>query len=530
MLNSYNNDNPVWDFPDGTITNKKALIRVIGIALFDLLLLLISFYTIHVLKYGTMVIENRQNDFVILVLISWLVLSIILKKFSSLYHHSMIQGIGSIILTSLMMAGLISLILVMLGLTYMSRILVYGTIFTHALFELTLFIGYYKVFKKKELAQEKILPLKRPDLSNLSVSLMVWEAFVLIIAIVMGVFWKQGSFIWSAHSCDILCMFLSVWLLTSLVLRKFEKDNFNSVYSLAALNIKSSLCMAVGLAFIIHGFHYYYLSRAQIFGTLAIFAVLELAVFWLYYRHRDYKKAEQEAEYQLSTRQKQFQCSLPSEGEKNEPCADPVDLKIHHALHFFEPNLYPFIRKRVDLSSIDASESALVYTDNFFNLDVLENFGRKMIVNLHKINDMRFLNQYFLLAHAKLKPYGYLVGKAHTLATHKTHFFRQFSGQYISRFLYMFDFLWHRIFPKLPVTKKLYFALTKGKNRLVSKAEIFGRLFFCGFRPIAEIEISDRLYFIAQKVMTPSEDPNPTLRAPGWTEPLRNPRQTDHRL
>jgi lipopolysaccharide/colanic/teichoic acid biosynthesis glycosyltransferase len=510
MLNSYNNEDRVWNFSEDIIVNKNAVMRLVGIALIDLLLLLLSFFTIHVLKYGIVAIGDRHDNFIILVLLCWLGLSIILKKFSSLHRFSLIQGVGSIASAALMMTGLISLILVMLGLTNLSRILVYGTIFLHAGLELAAFFIYYSVAKKQDTVQAKIFPLKGPAWSNTSRSLVVSEAFLLIISLVLATYVKQGTLKWSANNFDILYMFFGVWLLTSLVLRKFETDNFHSVYSLVALNIKSSICMAVGLAIVIHGLHYYYLSRSRIFGTLLIFLVLELILFCLYYRHKDYKNAERKAENQSKTSPRVCQCPLQSAGEKNEPCPDPVDLKIHHALHFFEPNLYPFIRKNVDLVSIDASESALVYTDNFFNLDVMKNCACKLIINLHKINDMRFLNQYFLLAQAKLKPNGYLVGKAHTLDTHRSHFFRHFSGEYLSRFLYMFDFLWHRIFPKLPVAKKLYFALTKGRNRLVSKAEVFGRLFFCGFRPISEIVISDRLYFIAQKVMTPSEDANPT--------------------
>jgi hypothetical protein len=56
----------------------------------------------------------------------------------------------------------------------------------------------------------------------------------------------------------------------------------------------------------------------------------------------------------------------------------------------------------------------------------------------------------------------------------------------------------------------VYYALTKGRNRIVSKAEVFGRLYFCGFRIAAERVMDDRLYFIAQKVKAPSSDTNPT--------------------
>jgi hypothetical protein len=52
--------------------------------------------------------------------------------------------------------------------------------------------------------------------------------------------------------------------------------------------------------------------------------------------------------------------------------------------------------------------------------------------------------------------------------------------------------------------------VTKGRNRLVSQAEILGRLYFCGFEIVAETELDNRYYFLAKKVKTPSEDRNPT--------------------
>ena len=66
------------------------------------------------------------------------------------------------------------------------------------------------------------------------------------------------------------------------------------------------------------------------------------------------------------------------------------------------------------------------------------------------------------------------------------------------------------MFPKLLVTKKLYFMITKGENRAISRAETLGRLCFCGFKIVAEKEIGDDRYFIAQKVKTSSIDENPS--------------------
>jgi hypothetical protein len=122
---------------------------------------------------------------------------------------------------------------------------------------------------------------------------------------------------------------------------------------------------------------------------------------------------------------------------------------------------------------------------------------------------MRWFNRYFLATHSLLRNGGYFAGVVHTIDTHWLYFTQKYSG-YMMNMLYPLDFLWRRIFPKLPFLKKVYFAITKGRNRMVSKAEIFGRLYFCGYKVVAERAMDNRIFFIAQKVKTPSEDENPT--------------------
>jgi len=72
------------------------------------------------------------------------------------------------------------------------------------------------------------------------------------------------------------------------------------------------------------------------------------------------------------------------------------------------------------------------------------------------------------------------------------------------------DFLIKRVFPKFLLTKKLYFILTRGENRVLSKAEAFGRLYSCGFEILDEKIIDRSLYFVAIKVRDPLFPQNPS--------------------
>jgi lipopolysaccharide/colanic/teichoic acid biosynthesis glycosyltransferase len=76
--------------------------------------------------------------------------------------------------------------------------------------------------------------------------------------------------------------------------------------------------------------------------------------------------------------------------------------------------------------------------------------------------------------------------------------------------VYAVDFLFKRMAPKLKGINKVYFALTRGHARVLSRSELMGRLYFCGYKVVRTTEIGDSFYFIARKVMTPSLDKNPT--------------------
>jgi lipopolysaccharide/colanic/teichoic acid biosynthesis glycosyltransferase len=76
--------------------------------------------------------------------------------------------------------------------------------------------------------------------------------------------------------------------------------------------------------------------------------------------------------------------------------------------------------------------------------------------------------------------------------------------------IYSGDFIINRVFPKLPVTKKIYFFLTHGHNRVLSKAETYGRLYSCGFEIVEEAFIGDRLFFVVRKIKEPAFDYHPT--------------------
>lgn len=72
------------------------------------------------------------------------------------------------------------------------------------------------------------------------------------------------------------------------------------------------------------------------------------------------------------------------------------------------------------------------------------------------------------------------------------------------------NYLWNRICPKLKLTRKLYYSLTKGKSRTFNRVEVLGRLYRAGFEVVDEQFRYGEFFVTARKVKDPVQDTEPT--------------------
>lgn len=121
------------------------------------------------------------------------------------------------------------------------------------------------------------------------------------------------------------------------------------------------------------------------------------------------------------------------------------------------------------------------------------------------LNAIRYVNRYLRKANEKLKKDGYLVVAFDTAAKRRTQFFSKYP-RVVAEFLYFNDFLWHRVCPKLNLTRRFYYFCTKKVRKVFPRPEILGRLYYCGFDVVSEQYIHDRYCVIAQKRREPAEE------------------------
>ena len=72
------------------------------------------------------------------------------------------------------------------------------------------------------------------------------------------------------------------------------------------------------------------------------------------------------------------------------------------------------------------------------------------------------------------------------------------------------NYLWHRVCPKLRLTRRLYHFITHSKNNTYHRVEILGRLYRAGFDVLDEQFRSGEFFVTARKVKEPVDDATPT--------------------
>ena len=160
-------------------------------------------------------------------------------------------------------------------------------------------------------------------------------------------------------------------------------------------------------------------------------------------------------------------------------------------------------------ANLDNGKTFISSTTTRFNIDKIPPGNYINIVNLKRINDIRRLNKFFESVNAKLPDNGIFVDNVETYVRRKARILRK-SFFPVNWIHYTYDVIVTRVFPKLPVFKQIYFSVTKGRNRVLSRAETYGRIVSCGFEIIETRDIGDVQYFACKKIKKPFFPTNPT--------------------
>jgi lipopolysaccharide/colanic/teichoic acid biosynthesis glycosyltransferase len=183
----------------------------------------------------------------------------------------------------------------------------------------------------------------------------------------------------------------------------------------------------------------------------------------------------------------------------------PMNLETTHALQqLLEESggekLVKFLQTNIHLF---VSSSLIIDTTNRFNIEKVAVDRYATIINLKKVNEIREINTFFTVVNDRLPLGGVFVLCFESKSQRK----RRIIGLHptIRNYLYYgMDYIFRRVLPKLNLTREFYFWVTNGTNRPLSKAEVLGRLYCCGFEFVNDRKINGISYVIAHKKNQPN--------------------------
>ncbi len=301
---------------------------------------------------------------------------------------------------------------------------------------------------------------------------------------------------------------LSVWLLISWFFRKYYfRDYFH--FRLAVRPILISNFVILGtISLLMYFFRVAFYSRTIVFGTILVATVIELFLGLLYHFIKAAKENETPTDNEYLALKAQQNNGYNGLNENNENL-QTQKLSKHlekiiveecgkESLRFIQKNnVYP------------SSEIQILATTNPINIQTHTNGRHRSLINLKRINDIRYLNEFFIAANKSLPRGGSFTCCVETKDLRKQRIFRKFLFPINYLIYYFIDFPVKRILPKFNLTRRFYFILTRGQNRVITRAETLGRLIACGFEVEDEEYIDNLCYIKVKKVKNPSNNGDP---------------------
>jgi len=405
----------------------------------DFYLLNISFFLMNYWKHGTFVLSPLYSKLLVEFYIFWLVVSLLIKKFHLGSYTGYWDAIILFTKSAIFNAYSISFMVVFMGLPAFSRLYIFGTCALLFLMNLTICSIYFVSIGRTEIVRLRKEGIEAKGRPRLSIFLIITDFLLMTLSFFVINYYKRGTFLLPPHYEKLILVVYGVWFITSFITGKFDKRKFENYFYGIASCTKAVILMTVIMSFLIFALRLFYFSRGQIFGSFLMLLAGEVVIYYLYFilgsdrgRERDIETFDQMKDFLQ-------QQGLPVEKEMEDAGtlpAVPVKEKVYHVLDFFNPWLFDFIDNSIALSKISRADTAILSTDDIFNVKAMDNNSLRLFINLHKTNDIRWVNRYFLKIYNKLKNGGYFIGNAETIELHRKRFFARYP-KYFAEIFYV---------------------------------------------------------------------------------------------
>lgn len=151
---------------------------------------------------------------------------------------------------------------------------------------------------------------------------------------------------------------------------------------------------------------------------------------------------------------------------------------------------------------LDSRQTKVVANRDRFSFLQIPDYQYQTLVDLTLLNEAKGINRRFCIVNQKLPDNGIYVCCYRPLDYIKTKILSSYPKG-INYIVYAYWFLMRRVVPRLMIFSRLYYDLTKGHKRVLSRTEVLGRLYYCGFEVIEEVHSGHIVYVFARRHSQP---------------------------
>lgn len=304
-----------------------------------------------------------------------------------------------------------------------------------------------------------------------------------------------------------MLIFLGIWFTLSWFFKKYsfrDYDHFGRV--LRPILISNFVILGTASLLMYFSRTAFY-SRTIVLGILIVASGLELVLGMTYHFVRVAKEHEIPSDHEYAAlRAQQMNGNGYTHGEDESGKIKQIQNHLKSLIiEECGESAFSFIKNN---HIVEKEELLVLSTSSVINVQSQVKTHHKMIANLKRINDTRYLGKFFSTVNESLPQYGRFVCCVETKDLRKKRIFKKYPFLINYLYYYFLDFPIKRVMPKFNLTRGFYFFFTRGMNRVITRAETLGRLISSGFTIIDEDYIGNLCYIAAEKIQPPEEITN----------------------
>ena len=322
---------------------------------------------------------------------------------------------------------------------------------------------------------------------------MIVDLIVWFIAALLCELWR-----WIADKSEIRAywalfgVLAVLWILIGIIVQLYRSYKETWLWQ-AWLSVVADAGILIGLCWWLLPLHPYSLSPKVAMWTILIVGVMETVVvliehYWKYATNMTVPvlQVEQRSDAQVQRPdEKRSKSSIES---------------IHQSVLSVTTEAdYYMLRKKARL---DSRQTKVICDRNRFAILQIPDYQYQTLVDLTLLNDMRGINKRFCLVNQKLPDKGRYVCCYRPQEYMKQKFLKRFPPG-LRWFAYLLYFNRKRVLPRLLLTSRLYYDINRGHKRMLSKTEVLGRLYYCGFEVDDVVPMGHIEYVFAHRISQP---------------------------